>query len=119
MILLAKKLTELYEQETWHKKRLSKEEADRYHLSRLNSGNIITVEDNGLLCGYVEFYQNHGCCYIHNLFIRPEYRRGKVAKLIKQKLFEVCDNAKVYLGNRNKNGKRYSQFQLRRQNGRY
>jgi hypothetical protein len=115
---LAEQLTDIYEKkEDWHKTRLSHEEAVKYHQERLDSGNIITVSDGNILAGYLEFYIRHGVCYIHNLFILPEYRRGIVAKMIKRRLFEVSKGCKIFFGERNKAGVRYPEFKTRSQNG--
>jgi ribosomal protein S18 acetylase RimI-like enzyme len=112
---LAEQLTDIYEKkEDWHKTRLSHEEAVKYHQERLDWGNIITVSDGNTLAGYLEFYIRHGVCYIHNLFILPEYRRGIVAKMIKRRLFEVAKGCKVFFGERNKHAQRYPELQTRR-----
>lgn len=106
-------LTEIYlHEEDWHKEKLSKEEADRYHEVMLSNGNIITVSDGDILCGYVEYWrvsfeqfgriicgepfssihenvQNGQIAYLANTYIRPEYRHGKVYKLLRARFLEV------------------------------
>lgn len=51
-------LTNIYlERESWHKSKLPKEEADKYHERLLMQGNIITYVKNMELVGYLEFYR--------------------------------------------------------------
>ncbi len=114
---LIDELTSIYLNEETHyaqEKKMSKEEADRHHKIMLESGRIITVSDNNLLVGYVEFFIEHGCCFINDLFIRSAYRRTRVIWMLKRRLFEVCGKNKVYFGERNKFNKRYAEVQLRK-----
>ena len=104
--------------EFWHKERLSRIEAWKYHEDKLRRGELITISDGELLVGYVEFTINNGCCFVNNLFIRSEYRNKKAIWMLKKRLFEVCRKVKVYLGERNKFNKRYPEAQLRSQHGR-
>jgi len=115
---LAEQLTKIYlECEDWHERKLSEEEANRYHETILRNGNCITVEDKGNLVGYCEYYVNHGICYIKNLFIRRDYRNGKVIRMMKRRLFEIIGKGRILIGDRNKNNKRYSEVAIRRSNG--
>lgn len=115
---LAKQLTDIYlTEEYWHDERLGPEEAYQYHLSILRNNQCLTVTDNEKLTGYCEFHVSNGVCFVANLFIRPEYRRGQTIKLLKNKLFEVAKGAKVYLGERNKFNRKFPEVQLRSQNG--
>lgn len=107
-------LWEIYQLENWHETRLTKEEADKYHKEMLEAGRIITVSDRDSVIGYVEFLLNNGCCFVNNLFIRQEYRNREVIWMLRRRLYEVCGNAKIYLGSRLKNNKRFSEVQLRR-----
>lgn len=115
---LAEQLTEIYEKhETWHSNKLSHEDAIKYHQTILDSGNCITVSDGEILVGYCEYYLSHGVCYIQNLFIRKEYRLGKAILLMKRRLFQVCDGAKIFIGDRNKFNKRYTELSIRSNHG--
>lgn len=119
---LTDQLWELYEQETWHKTRLAKEECDAYHSQLLDQGNIITVRDGDILAGYVEFWRInyeqfgriicgeglsairedvvHGyIAYVANTFIRPEYRKGEVYKMLRDRFFEANKYCTYFVGN--------------------
>ena len=109
---LVDQLWELYEREDWHNERLTRKEADEYHQNLLDMGRIITVQDGNRLVAYVEFSWEHGICEINNLFIRPEYRGGRIIRMMKKRL-EALTNFKVVMGDRNKFGKRFNEFQLR------
>ena len=107
-------LWEAYQDEWWHKTRLTKAEADAYHQRILSDGNIITVCDGNLLVSYCEFYKAHSVCYVKNLWVRKGYRLGLAIRKMRKRLFEVCADCKVFIGERNKFGIRYPEVQLRR-----
>jgi len=112
---LVDQLWDLYDKEEYYgENKLSKEEADKHHKAMLESGRIITVSDGNLLVGYVEFFIEHGCCFINDLFIRTAYRRTRVIWMLKRRLFDICGKGKVYFGERNKFHKRYAEVQLRK-----
>lgn len=117
MQILLDGLWELYQLEDWHESKLSRSDADAYHQRLLDEGRIITVSNGEELVGYVEYIKEHGVCYIQNLYIRSEYRLGKVARMLKRRLFEATKGFRVYTGDRNKFKKRYAEFQLRRSYG--
>lgn len=96
--------------ETWHKNKLSQEEANKYHERLLMQGNILTYVDNGKLIGYVEAWKinydqlgrilcevpfyvfdeditNGNIAYIHNMWISPEYRGNLVKNKILKEFF--------------------------------
>lgn len=111
--MIVDQLTEIYlHEETWHKSKLNKEEADNYHATLLQQGNIITVSENDLLCGYVEFWRlnfeqfgriicgepfsalhenvsNGQIAYVANTFIHKQYRHGEVYRMLRDRFFEA------------------------------
>lgn len=100
--------------EPWNDTKLTDTELNEYHKKAIAQGSIITVSDGDYLVGYVEFYLNEGVCYIYNLFIREEYRCKKAIWMLKHRLFQVCGKCKIYLGERNKLGSKYTEAQIRR-----
>jgi hypothetical protein len=110
---LAEQLTRIYhESETWHKIKLDEESSNEYHRKLLEQGNIITITKGDLLVGYVEFWRIsyeqfgriicgepfsalcedvvHGnIAYVANTFILPEYRKGKVYKMLRDRFLET------------------------------
>lgn len=119
---LAEQLSHVYlEKETWHRSKLSWEDAVEYHQRLLDRGNIITVQDNERLVGYAEIWRLNdeqlervlgggtlaadaedvqtGChAYVANIYIEPEYRHGEVFKLLKRRFFELCGDCVDYSG---------------------
>lgn len=110
---LVEQLVDVYlNKETWHKDKLSYEESIKYHDALISRGNIITVSDGDVLCGYVEFwrltYENFGriicgepfsalhenvvngqIAYLANTFIKEEYRKSDVYKMLKKRFLEA------------------------------
>lgn len=112
---LLDQLWDIYQLEDWHETRLTRQEADDYHERMLKNGNCFTIFDGDILAGYTEYYILYGVCYIYNMFVRPEYRHGKVMRELRNKLFGT--GCKMFIGNRNRGGKRYAEAQLRRSDG--
>lgn len=55
---IAQQLTRCYiEKETWHKNRLSEQEANLYHERLLTQGNILTIVENEELVAYIEVWR--------------------------------------------------------------
>lgn len=120
--IIIKQLWEIYDKsEWWHKEKLAKEEADKYHSILLNQGNIITCSEGDNLLGYVEFWRInyeqfgriicgegfsalcedviHGhIAYVANTFIRPEYRKGEVYKMLRDRFFEFNKECTHFVG---------------------
>ena len=54
---IIKQLTRIYEEEeTWHRTKLSQEEAEKYYEEILKRGNIIYHTDKGSVVGYIEWF---------------------------------------------------------------
>lgn len=114
---LIEQLNDIYYQETWHEERLDRIALTRWHVERLKNGELITVSDGELLVGYCEFFKTRGMCFVNNIFILPAYRRGRTIRMIKNRLFEVCKDCKVFFGERNKKDKKFPEAQLRSNHG--
>ena len=119
--MILDQLWEFYEKEEYHKKRISKTEADKYHQHLLDRGNIITVSDGDILCGYVEFWklnfeqlgriicgdgfsayledvQTGYIAYCANVYIRPEYRRSHVIRILHDRFYEINECCSYFVG---------------------
>lgn len=118
---LEEQLYEFYGLETWHKTRLVKEEFIRYTKHLIEQGNILTVSDGEPCLGYCEFwrlnYEQFGriicgeefsalhedvqtghIAYVANTFIRPDFRKGRVYMLLRNKFFQVNRNCTHFVG---------------------
>jgi hypothetical protein len=114
-------LWSFYEQESWHKKRISKEEHDSYVSKLLSLGNILTVSDGDVLLGYVEFWridfeqfgriicgehfsayhenvQGGLIAYVANTFIRPEMRSTDVYKRLRTQFLRANSHCTHFVG---------------------
>ena len=134
---IAEQLTDIYlTEETWHVSKLSKEESDLYHDTLLSKGNIIVIRDGEQVVGYCEFWlvndyqldailgnqfnqlnedlSSGYICYIANLFVLKGYRNSATISMIKKRLFEVTKKCVLFIGERNKNGKRYIESKKKR-----
>lgn len=118
---LVQQLVDIYYEEEWHKERLSRQEAFKYHDKLLSSGNIITVSDRNILCGYVEYwrltYEQFGriisrepfsamhedvqtgqVAYVANTYIKTEYRRTTCSTQLRDRFFEINQGCTHYCG---------------------
>lgn len=118
MINIIEQLVDIYlNKETWHKTKMSYEDAYKYHQTMFDRGNIIIWEKQGIVLGYVEtwrvnfeqfgrlvcgcdFYADAEDCqtgkiaYLANTWIHENHRSTNVIKMLKiewlRKHF-VCD----------------------------
>lgn len=119
---LVSQLVEVYlNEEAWHTKKLSREEATFYFKRLIELGNIITVSDGDLLVGYVEVWrlserqlervlageafaaasepcQTGSHAYVANIFVRRGYRNGRAFKLLYKRFMEVHGEAESFVG---------------------
>lgn len=120
---IIEQLTDIYlNEENWYAQaKMPKEEADKYHQKLFDLGNIVTVLDGDLLCGYVEYWrltfeqfgrivcgehfsayhedvQGGYLAYVANTYIRPAYRNGQTYKLLKYGFFRANDQATHFCG---------------------
>lgn len=106
-----------YEYEHWHTERLDRIELAKHHEWKITHGELLTVSDGQMLIGYCEFTKRAGACFVENIFILPKYRNGGASKLIKNRLFKVCSDCKIFFGERNKKNTKYPEAQLRSAHG--
>ncbi len=120
---IVQQLTEIYfrKDENYHKEILPKEEADKYHDKLLTQGSIITVSDGNVLCGFVEVWRisfsqfgriicgepfsafnenilNGQLAYVGDTYIRTRYRDGEVAKMLRDRFFEMNSDCTHFCG---------------------
>lgn len=119
---LVEQLNDIYfENENWHTAKLSRMEAWKYHERLLNDGNIITISDGDMLCGYIEFWRisyeqfgriicgepfsamhenvlNGQIAYVANTFIKENFRNGEVYKLLRNRFFEFNKDCTHFCG---------------------
>lgn len=107
--------------ETWHKKKMSEDEATKYHKKLLREGNILCYLDGENLIGYVEFwrinYEQFGriicrehfsgylenikdgnIAYVANTWIDEQHRNTQVYKELKLKFFSVNYKCDYFVG---------------------
>lgn len=95
---LAEQLTDIYyKEEYWHKSRLSFADALEYHKKRLENGDIYTYEENGEVLGYYERYFKDDICFLYNVWVNQEYRKGKVFKELYKHFFETMPKHIKYI----------------------
>lgn len=122
-------LTRIYLEEIkWPEKKLSETEARKYFKMLLERGNIVTHStDKEGVVGYLEWVCVNASqaerlargdkfhigqeditsgeyCFINDLWISPSYR-GKIGRILKNKLFEKTPHCKYYLGHKIKSNK--------------
>ena len=101
-----------YTKEEWHINKLDLGQARDYFNALINKGNIICIEVEGKVLGYVEFWcvslgqlqrikENEpffileenitygSFCYIHNIWVDKDYRNNGVLKQLKETLFDM------------------------------
>ena len=122
MVLIVDQLIEIYlKYENWHTTKLDKEEARKYFNKLIETGNILYHEEEGEVLGYVEVwklnYEQWGrvvchaplsayledvskghIAYVANVYIKPEHRRSKVAKILKMRFFKATINCRYFVG---------------------
>jgi hypothetical protein len=110
-----------YNEEDWHKNKLSYEEAYKYHDKLYRQGNIFTYEESGIVLGYCEFWRinfeqwgRYVCdapisgyledissgyiCVVNNVWINKEHRRGKVFREMRNKFYRLNADCDYYVG---------------------
>ena len=110
-----------YEEENWHKEKLSRTEAYKYYKKLLEEGRILVYEELGEVIGYVESWKinfeqfgrlvchapfcaykediNSGnISYVANTWIRKDRRRGNVYKALRLGYYRQNSNCEYYVG---------------------
>ena len=101
-ISIAEQLVDIYyTHEHWHKTYMDRDIALKYHEDRIRSGNIVVCEVNGMVKGYYERYISNDKCYVHNVFILPEYRNSATIKWLYKHFFMTLPKSiKFIYGNK-------------------
>lgn len=120
---IVKKLTDIYlsSEEFWHEEKLSEEESKKYFTTLLGKGRIITICHYDTLIGYVESWrinfeqfgrlvchasfsafledvETGPICYVANVWVKKEHRRGDTIKLLKNLFFTANYTAEYFVG---------------------
>jgi len=122
MLSTVDQLWDIYEnKETWHKNRIGKTEADKYHTKLYALGNIVIHYDNDILAGYGEIWyinyeqlgriicgehfsayledvQSGYIAWLANAYVKPEYRNGQTFRILRDKFYNLSKHCKHYSG---------------------
>ena len=127
-----------YNEEWWQSKKLSQEEARRYHTTLLAKGRILYYENLGQLYGYVEswrinFHQlgelvchrpfsavvedvsTGNICWLANVWINKKYRESDVIGALKLSFFRLNYYCEYFVGERHKPNRVQTFHVLKRQ----
>lgn len=108
-------------EQPWQEQLMSKEDAISYFEAMIKRGNIISLQDNGILLGYVEVWRinfeqfgrlvckapfytleestEYGpICFVANVWIKPDFRRGMVFKALEAIFFKMNNKCEYYCG---------------------
>lgn len=115
-------LTDCYlTKQPWQEFFMPREDAIKYFDAMIKRGNIIAYQDNGELLGYCEFWrlnfeqfgrlvckapfftleedtENGNICFVANVWIKPDYRRGMVFKSLELLFFKLNNRCEWYTG---------------------
>lgn len=115
-------LNNIYFQEEWwqlHSETLAG--ITNYHQAMIDKGNIICYVEDGIVLGYCEFWRinfeqfgrlichqpfiapfenttDGNLCYVANVWIHKDYRRGKVFKDLKERFFKLNSHCDLFVG---------------------
>src|SRR6266705_2313492 len=119
---IIQQLVEIYQRfEWWHKERLTKEQAEKYHEILLSKNRIILCIHDSVVLGYVESwrvnfeqlgrlicherfcaetedFETGPICYVANTFIRPEWRDTYVYKYLRSEFFRQNFSCSYFVG---------------------
>jgi hypothetical protein len=110
-----------YEEEWWHTKKISEDQASDYHRFMLRNGRIIYCSDEKGLAGYMETWrvnfeqlgrlichteffpmeediESGNICYLNNIWIREDQRHTKIMRLLKVMCMEQNKECEYFIG---------------------
>ena len=120
---IVSQLVDIYfNEEWWHTTKMPPEQAFNYHQTMLDKGIIQICEQAGIVLGYIEVWKinfeqfgklichapfkaidedviSGNIAYLANTFIKKEYRKSYVKKVLKLKFFSYTHNCQYYVGN--------------------
>jgi len=98
MVSISKQLTDIYyKHEDWHIVRMSYKDALRYHEKRLNDGEIQVYVESGEVLGYYQRHFVYNVCFLDNIWIKKECRRGKVFKELCKQFWSTLPENITYI----------------------
>ena len=87
---IEEQLTNIYlTKETWHKTRMDYPTALKYHKTRYENGDIYVYTEDGKVLGYYERYFKYNVCFLYNVYVENDYRKGKVFKELYRHFFKT------------------------------
>ena len=86
---IPEQLHDIYLKETWHKTRMSELDSLNYHKTRYENGSIYTYVEGGKVLGYYERYCIGDVCYLYNVWVNEDCRRGKVFRELYRHFFRT------------------------------
>ena len=87
---IIEQLTYIYEHfEPWHEKRMSHEEALKYHQDEYDKGNIHVHLVDGKVLGYYQRYFLYNTCFLWNVFVDETYRGNGIFKKMRYHFFST------------------------------
>ena len=112
-----------YEEETWHKTRMPKEEAVKYHRKMYEDGCILVYRELNVVLGYIEVWRinfeqfgrlickhpfssyledvrNGNIAYVANTWVDKKFRGGSVMKMLSIMFFAKHYDADYFVGER-------------------
>jgi hypothetical protein len=119
---IPEQLAQIYiKEENWHLSKMPLEEAIRYHTKLYYQGNIQIYEIEGVVLGYFEvwyinfeqfgrlvahvpfsgYHENiisGNLAYVANTWIHPDYRKGAVYKILRNRFFKMSNHCTHYCG---------------------
>lgn len=101
---VSEQLTDIYfKKENWHVFKMSYDKALNYHQRAYDNGNIHIYEENGIVLGYYERHFVSNVCFLDNVFVENNHRKGKVFKALYKHFFQTLpENIDFIMGEKQK-----------------
>jgi hypothetical protein len=130
--MLSELLTKCYfENQPWQERRYPEPTMIKYFNEMIRRGNIIAINTETELIGYLEFFRvnfeqfgrivcqapffnldenttDGNICYITNMWISSDFRRGMVFKELEIRLFKATETCEYFAGHRVRRGSVYT-----------
>jgi len=121
---IVEQLTEIYFQyENWHEYKLPIEQVLKYHQTMIDKGAIVVYQQDSIVLGYFEAWlinfeqfgrlvahapfnqllentTDGNLAYVANVWIHPDFRKGAVYKVLRNRFFVKCNHCEYYCGSR-------------------
>jgi hypothetical protein len=107
-----------FNEEWWHKNRMTYLQAFDYHKTRYENGTIYTYEEKGEVLGYYERYIQGNTCILYNIWIKESLRRGRVFKELYRHFFATLPiQIDTIVGEKQKLGGKFQRVKIGGRNG--